>query len=169
MMFWLKWFMQKKRSFLCRTDGEFFQKNTFSLGQVYLRAGYVEARNGWYQKATQIEAKFDSWISWCTAMSVKGCAEALNPKKPMGGSLVKVCQYPINNEGFGLRNGMKIPTIGMNMKCSPSGKWVSHARWRQQSFLEERIGDGPVVSFSHLRTKCCWQYVICSTPDFSNF
>ena len=57
---------------------------TYSLGQLYLRAGYVEARNGWYQKATQIEAKFDSWISWCTAMSVKGCDEALNPKKTHG-------------------------------------------------------------------------------------
>ena len=91
-----------------KTLGVFPGKITFSLRQLYLRAGYVEARNGWYMKATQIEAKFDAWRGWCTLINeCKGMApEALNPIKPMGGLLVKVWRHIPLTLQDSPRNGM---------------------------------------------------------------
>ena len=68
-----------------KTLGVFPGKTTFSLRQLYLRAGYVEARNGWYMKATQIEAKFDAWRGWCTLINeCKGMPQGTESHKTYG-------------------------------------------------------------------------------------
>lgn len=74
-----------KRVFHEKTLGVFPGKTTFSLRQLYLRAGYVEARNGWYMKATQIEAKFDAWRGWCTLINeCKGMPRGTESHKTYG-------------------------------------------------------------------------------------
>lgn len=128
---------QGKECFMKKHFPVFPGKTTFSLRQLYLRAGYVEARNGWYMKATQIEAKFDAWRGWCTLINeCKGMPRGTESHKTYGwltSESLSISHWHCRIRPFG--NGRNIPTIGMNMNCCPIGNWVSHAGYGNNLFL----------------------------------